>query len=858
MKERKKNLIWEIALIAITVVACIYSTGAGNIFGAKVDWSSQHSVFPEYFRQQFYETGQFFPEFALNIGGGQNIYNFSYYGLFSPIVLIGYLFPKVKMSDYIMMASIGCLAAAVVILYRWLKSRGFTEAVCGMTALMFLFAGPMIYQSSHQIMFVNYMPFLCLTFYGIDQYFEKKKSGMLIAGTFLMIMTSFYFSIGGMLALGLYGIYRYARTQERAGNSITVKGFLYEGLLFIGKILTAIMMAGILLVPTAMALLGRSGSKGETIPLWQLFIPQINLKKFLYGAYGPGLSCLVLIILLTGLFYKKAYEKILSFGCLVVLTVPFFSYLLNGALYIRPKALIPFLPLLCYLTAKYLEKLKSQKIARIWQLLPCFAVVLYIYLKKGEIKNALEWKLLLLDAGITFLICVLQAYSAQIRKYLSIVILGPVILCLIVTGTFSWEKKGNLESVKSYEKDTNQSIGSAIRKIIHSDDGFYRIEQVGNEEKNAENLNRIWDSRQYVTSLYSSSYNADYQNFRRNIFHVEQPYRNFLMQSVSLNPIFRQLMGVKYLIADQEIPGYKKKWMTGVGDIYCNENVAPIAYATNRTINEKEYDSLDFPYNQFIFTRYAVTGKDGGVSAEEAKNELAADISECEFSIPEKGSEIIKTDSGYQIRMKKAQTLEICLSKQEKVNGVLFVRFFVENHKPRKDIAISLEGERNKLSSINHVYYNDNKEFTYAVGLKKGQKSVQLSLGEGDYTITDLCAYTGSIEDYGLYQNGFSVEREKTKGNQICGKIKSQSDGVFITSIPYDKGFEIYVDGGKTTYEKVNKAFIGFRLGKGKHEIKMIYHAPGMKAGKILTVMGVLLVIAEIVRKSGRIGRKKS
>ena len=77
-----------------------------------------------------------------------------------------------------------------------------------MTALMFLFAGPMIYQSSHQIMFVNYMPFLCLTFLGIDRYIEQKKSGLLIGGTFLMIMTSFYFSIGGILALGLYGIYR--------------------------------------------------------------------------------------------------------------------------------------------------------------------------------------------------------------------------------------------------------------------------------------------------------------------------------------------------------------------------------------------------------------------------------------------------------------------------------------------------------------------------------------------------------------------------------------------------------------------------------------------------------------------------
>ena len=634
MKERRKGLLWEMALILLTVAACLYSTGAGNIFGAKVDWSSQHSVFPEYFRQQFYRTGQFFPEFALNIGGGQNIYNFSYYGLFSPVVLIGYLLPNVKMSDYMMVASIVCLAAAVIILYRWLKSREFTAAVSGMTALMFLFAGPMIYQSSHQIMFVNYMPFLCLTFLGIDRYFEQKKSGLLIGGTFLMIMTSFYFSIGGILALGLYGIYRYARTKERAEEMVTVKGFLGDGLRFARRILTAIMLAGVLLVPTAMALLGRSGSKGEKTDIWQLLTPQINLEKFLYGAYGPGLSCLMLIILLTGLFYKKAYEKILSLGCLVVLTVPFFSYLLNGALYIRPKSLIPFLPLLCYLTAKYLEKLKNQKIARIWMLLPCLAIIIYIYLKKDDVKSEVLWKLLLLDAVITLLICVAQAYSAWIRKYLTVAVLGPVILSLIVTGSYSWEKSGNLESRKAYEEDTSRSIGKAVDKAITSDSGFYRVEQVGNEDENAENLNRVWNSEQYITSLYSSSYNADYQNFRKNDFQVEQPYRNFLMQSVSQNPVFRQLMGVKYLISSQNIPGYEKKWMTGGGDVYCNENAAPIAYETDQTMSEAEYDRLDFPYNQLVFTRYAVT-KDGTVSAGQVKEKLAEDKLELQSRLKE-------------------------------------------------------------------------------------------------------------------------------------------------------------------------------------------------------------------------------
>ena len=97
-----------------------------KVFGANVDWISQHSVLPDYFRQQFYATGNLFPEFAANIGGGQNIYNFAYYGLYSPLILPSYFLPFIKMSDYIMAVSILCLIADFILFYKWL--RGNNEA----------------------------------------------------------------------------------------------------------------------------------------------------------------------------------------------------------------------------------------------------------------------------------------------------------------------------------------------------------------------------------------------------------------------------------------------------------------------------------------------------------------------------------------------------------------------------------------------------------------------------------------------------------------------------------------------------------------------------------------------------------
>ena len=85
-----KKCIPYLILAGFTFFFCWWFVGRHGIFGAKVDWLSQHSVLPDYFRQQFYATGKIFPEFAPNLGGGQNIYHFAYYGLYSPLILPSY------------------------------------------------------------------------------------------------------------------------------------------------------------------------------------------------------------------------------------------------------------------------------------------------------------------------------------------------------------------------------------------------------------------------------------------------------------------------------------------------------------------------------------------------------------------------------------------------------------------------------------------------------------------------------------------------------------------------------------------------------------------------------------------------
>ncbi len=58
---------------------------------------------------------------------GQNIYNFAYYGLLSPLILPSYLLPFIKMEDYLMAVSIMGIAASVCLLYYWQNSDSISK-----------------------------------------------------------------------------------------------------------------------------------------------------------------------------------------------------------------------------------------------------------------------------------------------------------------------------------------------------------------------------------------------------------------------------------------------------------------------------------------------------------------------------------------------------------------------------------------------------------------------------------------------------------------------------------------------------------------------------------------------------------
>lgn len=836
--DKVKRYIPYLLLTGLTLFFCRMFVGRYGIFGAKVDWLSQHSVLPDYFRQQFYATGKLFPEFAANLGGGQNIYHFAYYGLYSPLILPSYLLPFVKMSDYIMAVSITGLTASVLLFYYWLKSRKADTGTAFILSLMFLLAGPMIGQYSGQIMFVDYMPFLCLALIGVDRYFEQEKGALFTVSVFLMIMTSFYFSIGGMLSLVLYGLHRYF--EQREGNRVTVRSFLRDGLCFVRSMILAVLMSGFFLVPTALALTG-GRSKEQNTSFASFFIPQITVERFAYSIYGIGLTILVITVLLTGLLYRKVYEKVLTYGCVIVLVIPVFAYLLNGGLYIRDKVFIPFLPLLCYLISIYLEKCRKRELSFIAGIVPYIITTIFVYIARNQfVSKAIGksiWKVLLAES-ILFLICyvlycALKRYHKETKEILMLAL--PSVICLAVTmNTFYQMKPDRYVSRKLYRDVVEEQNRQAVKEAL-KDDGYYRTEQMGSDDENAADLNRIWDVDQNITSIYSSAYNPDYQTFRQKTFGLEEPFRNGMMQSVSKNPVFQRMMGVRYIVSDSDVPGYTLVKKCGTTGIYQNKDAAPVMYATDRVMTEEEYKKLAFPYNQTAFLEYAVVGE----HTESSDQNIMTAYEPVSLKMANN-----RTTGGAE-----QKTIQ-----QEGQKQILFLRFRVDNAHPNKDVAVWINGIRNKLSAKDHVYYNENKIFTYAVPLKDGEDTISVTFGKGKYQLSHVQAYLGSLPERSelLYQSEIQVDKKQTEDNVIQGTIHVKKDGWFITSIPYDKHFKIYIDGKETEIQKVNTAFLGCKIESGNHEVKIIYHAPGTTTGKVLSLIGIagfVLVLVQEKRK---------
>ena len=110
-------------------------------------------------------------------------------------------------------------------------------------------------------------------------------------------------------------------------------------------------------------------------------------------------------------------------------------------------------------------------------------------------------------------------------------------------------------------------------------------------------------------------------------------------------------------------------------------------------------------------------------------------------------------------------------------------------------------------------------------------------------------AYYVNDEAFSKY---YSILKENlinvTKYNDIFieGKVKVLEEQVIFTSLSYDEGYRVYVDGKKTNTKKLLDAYLGFDIKEGNHDIKIVYYPKYLKEGIIISSISLIVLIIYI------------
>lgn len=151
--------------------------------------------------------------------------------------------------------------------------------------------------------------------------------------------------------------------------------------------------------------------------------------------------------------------------------------------------------------------------------------------------------------------------------------------------------------------------------------------------------------------------------------------------------------------------------------------------------------------------------------------------------------------------------------------------------------------------------YLTQTEMLHVGEVKKGQIVTLLisnntSYNEESSTNIYVYKYNDSVMDKvdeTLRRSTLTVE--KITDTHVYGNITTDKDGILYTSIPYYRGFNVYIDGEKSNITKIGNTMCGVRLTEGRHEVEFRYIPYGLRCGIMLSVLGLVTMLVYIKKR---------
>lgn len=798
-----KKYKWNILSLIVPLIILIIFFWLMGCFSEKIilnsDMHDQYVSLFSYLKNLLHGDATFPYSFSKGLGGG--MYGSFFYYLSSPLNLLVYFAKDITIFLTILVIiklSLCSFAMNLFLSYKFKKNN--------IEIFVFSFIYALIgYNINYytNIMWLDSVILLPIILIGIDKIINGKSDWTYIVTLFLAIFSNYY--IGYMLCIIsiIYFLYSLFLKNEIKNNK---KQIIKEIRHFFLITILIGLMTSFILIPSGLELLnteriyGLSSFKPINFNFFDYIAPFYigfgNLQNPL-NYLGFNIYCGVLMIPLVVLYFKNSKiskkEKVLTSIVYLILLLPITFTFLN---YIWHMFTIPiafnfrysfFASLFTiYIAVKSyfnLEVNKKSLIKTFTIILIFSASLIFLCSSTPEYYLYLKWyKILLSLVFLVVYICLLLKNKYKIAVF---IVFFEVILNMGVIG---------------YESDM-------IKKYIYNleTERLNNFSIVCEESFRCESLIKLTGNDALFSNYNGITYflttaNKGNMQFLLNINGIKTK-RNFYSYIAS-NPVLEMLTGVEYIQSRMKNNDYEI-----VSSIVMND-VDIYTYKNSRSL------SLGYIVSSKLKDFY--TNEIGIFYQEKLLNYMLDN----------------NTKYFYELNSKKINDLEYEIK-------IDFDSPYIYVIGPQ---VLTLNNEELTLNEA--IYINDGDGGGYNIIYNKYLDNI-ITLKfrtEPD----DINTYYIDIEKLDNFYSEISKNQlvviEKV-GNYIKGEILNNEKGILFTTIPYEKGWTIKVNGEKVEYFKVVDGFIGIELNQGKYLIELEYSIYGLKPGIIISIFAMIGIV---------------
>lgn len=788
---KNKKILYIILSFIIPLSALITIFHIKGLFTTNTilsgDMHAQYYPLYNYLKELLNGTSSIFYTFEKGLGG--TMFGTFFYYLSSPLNLLIIFVNKIDIPNFITLLIILKISLCGPTMYIYMNNKFKTNNLL-LLALSICYS-LMGFNINYfiNIMWLDVVILTPLVLLGIDKIIENKSPVLYITTLFISICANYYMSYMLCIFCIIYLIYEIIiRNKEKKEIKQIVKKFL------ITSILTGL-ICSFFLIPCILEMT----NYGRTVKLSEIFTLDYNYFDIFSKTYigslninnslnysSMNLYCSIITLPLVYLYIinknipKK--ERIITTSIIILYILPCFVGILN---YIFHLFTIPN-----FYSYRY-------------SFLLCFFMILITYKSISNLNISIKKILFYLTFySIISLYFIIITCFGNYYTFLNYKLIWITLIFLFTYFIILYFKKPKklIPLIILIELILNLYL------IFDTHDPIEKETLLNNDKK--EIINKYKDENYRIESNYGLTYNDSILNKYSGItnflsttnnrtlrFIYEYGYNETEKEISNLylyknqNYILESILGLKYIISNNKYNNYKliEQIKLNENDIYIYENPNELGFGfmIKDKCNIKEKNKL---YNEQLLN--CILDSDYKLYKENKQIE--------------KDTYKIKKDDYYYVYM----------------NNISETNFIALNE-----------------HIIDNLYY---KSYDYLIYENKDQEKIKFKFDEE----MDKSSFKVLSFDYKTFNsikyNKLSIETKKD--NYLKGIIDVKEKGILMINIPYEKGFNIYVNNNKVDYFKVMNTFIGITLEKGQNKIEIKYEQPGLKTGIIISSFSIILL----------------